>query len=84
MVSVTIEIPEQAEEFFTANGENNVGSALLLAAAIKYYEMGKMSSGAAAEFAGLPKPVFFQRLQEFGVPANYVTEESIHGETRLL
>ena len=40
---------------------------LILAAAVKLHEAGRLSSGAAAELAGLPKPVFLQKLSDFGV-----------------
>lgn len=38
-----------------------------LAAAAKLYELGRLSSGAAARLAGVPKPVFLARLRDFGV-----------------
>ena len=41
---------------------------LRLTAAVKFYEMGRLSSGRAAEFAGLPRLVFLRRLADFGVP----------------
>jgi hypothetical protein len=47
------------------------------------YEMGLLSTGAAAEFAGIPKPVFLERLADYGVPVFDMTEEELHQETRL-
>lgn len=44
-------------------------------AAVKLYEMGRLSTGAAAEFAGIPKPVFLQRLGDYGVPVFDMTDE---------
>ncbi|MEE8583990.1 MAG: UPF0175 family protein [Acidobacteriota bacterium] len=38
-----------------------------LAAAAKLYELRRLSSGAAARLAGVPKPVFLARLSDFGV-----------------
>jgi predicted HTH domain antitoxin len=52
-------------------------------AAVKLYEMGRLSTGAAAEFAGIPKPVFLQRLGDYGVPVFDMTEEEFGQETRL-
>jgi len=37
-----------------------LGAELLLAAAMKPCEAGRLSSAAAAELAGLPKPVFLE------------------------
>jgi predicted HTH domain antitoxin len=52
-------------------------------AAVKLYEMGRLSTGAAAEFAGIPKPVFLQRLGDYGAPVFDMTEEDFERETRL-
>jgi predicted HTH domain antitoxin len=53
---------------------------LLFAAAVKLFELGKISSGKAAELAGIPKPLFLSRLTEIGISAstlrsNDITEE---------
>jgi predicted HTH domain antitoxin len=40
---------------------------LQLAAAIKLHEMGRLSSGAAAALAGIPRTVFLSKLAEYGV-----------------
>lgn len=40
-----------------------------MAAAVQWFESGKLSGGAAAELAGLSKPAFMERLRDFGVPA---------------
>jgi predicted HTH domain antitoxin len=41
---------------------------LRLVAAVKLYELGRLSSGAAAQLAGVPKPLFLTKLGEYGVP----------------
>ncbi len=50
--------------------------------AVKLYEMGRLSSGAAAEFAGIPKPVFLQRLGDYGVPTFRQSEDELREELR--
>lgn len=52
-------------------------------AAVKLYEMGRLSTGAAAEFASIPKPVFLQRLGDYGVLVFDLTGEEFEKETRL-
>ena len=52
-------------------------------AAVKLYEMGRLSTGAAAEFAGIAKPIFLQRLGDYGVAVFDMTEEEFERETRL-
>ena len=60
-----------------------VGVRLLLAAAVKLYEIGELSSGAAASLAGLPRVAFLSRLADFGVDTFRLTEEELLRETRL-
>jgi predicted HTH domain antitoxin len=47
------------------------------AAAAKLYELGRLSSGAAASLAGVPRAVFLSRLAEYGVPTFRVDEEEL-------
>jgi predicted HTH domain antitoxin len=56
---------------------------LRLAAAVKLFELGRLSSGAAAHLAGVPRVVFLARLAEFGVDTFRLTEEQLQRETRL-
>lgn len=42
------------------------GKELHLVAAVKLCEIGRLSSGAAAQLAGLPRPVFLMKLAEYG------------------
>ena len=48
-----------------------------LAAAMKLFELGRLSSGAAARLAGLSVPVFLARLADYGVAAFRMTEAEI-------
>ena len=50
---------------------------LRLAAAVKLYEMGRLSSGAAARLAGIPRVAFLARLSEYGVDAFDLTEQEL-------
>ena len=59
------------------------GEALRMAAAVKFYEMGRLSSGAAAQLAGVPRVVFMSRLADYGVDTFDLTEDQLAGETRL-
>ena len=55
---------------------------LRLAAAIKLYEVGRLSSGAAAELAGVPRPVFLSKLGDYGVPTFRLTEEELREDLK--
>jgi len=54
-----------------------------MAAAVKLYEMGRISSGAAAKLAGIPRTVFLSRLADYGVASFSLTLEELRSETRL-
>ncbi len=59
------------------------GDAVRMAAAVKFFELGRLSSGAAAQLAGVPRTVFLSRLADFGVDTFQLTEEDLTKETRL-
>jgi len=48
-----------------------------LLVAVKLYEMGRLSSGAAARLAGLPKPLFLTKLADYGVDTFRLTEDDL-------
>lgn len=56
---------------------------LRMAAAMKYYEMGRLSSGAAARLAGVPRVVFLARLTDYNIDTFRLTEEQLLREERL-
>jgi predicted HTH domain antitoxin len=60
-----------------------IGTALRMAAAMKYYEMGRLSSGAAAQLAGVPRTLFLSRLADYGIDTFRLTEDELRREARL-
>jgi len=60
-----------------------LGQELLLAAAVKLYELGRLSSGAAAELAGVPKPLFLAKLADFGVSTFDLKKDELQRELTL-
>lgn len=56
---------------------------LRMLAAVKLYELGRLSSGAAARLAGVPRTVLLQRMADYGVPTFDLSEEDLAGETPL-
>ncbi len=56
---------------------------LRLAAAMKLYELGRLSTGAAATLAGIPKPLFLTKLADYGIDSFDLTADSFGLETRL-
>ncbi len=65
-MKVTLEIPDQAFAILRRSPDE-FGAELRLTAAVKWYEMGRISQGKAAEVAGLSRAEFIGNLQRFGV-----------------
>ena len=59
-----------------------LGSRIRFAASVKLYEMGQLSSGAAAQLAGVPKPYFLSRLADYGVNTFDLSEEELVHDLR--
>jgi hypothetical protein len=78
MSQVTLSIPDELLLALKATPDE-FASRLRFAASVKY-EMGQLSSGAAAQLAGVSKPLFLSRLAEYGVDTFDLTvEELLHG-----
>jgi predicted HTH domain antitoxin len=82
MSQVTLEIADDALLAMRGSAES-VGSRLLLAAAMKLFEMGELSSGAAASLAGIPRVVFLSKLADYGIDSFILSEADLNRETRL-
>jgi predicted HTH domain antitoxin len=66
MTTIKLNLPD--ESLLALHLEPDKAEAeIRLVAAVKLFEMGKLSTGAAARFAGLPVPVFVSRLSQYGV-----------------
>ena len=78
MSQVTLSIPDEILLALNATPDD-IADRVRFAAAVKLYEIGQLSSGAAAQLAGVPKPYFLTRLSDFGVNTFDLTEgELLH------
>ncbi|HUW60329.1 MAG TPA: UPF0175 family protein [Candidatus Bathyarchaeia archaeon] len=70
---------EYSDEVLVALGisPEQFGEEVRLLIAIKLYELGRLSSGAAASLAEIPKPLFLSKLAEYGVDSFRLTEEEL-------
>lgn len=82
MTRVMMDLPEKASLALKVPVEA-LGQELLLAAAVKFYELGRLSSGAAAELAGVPKPLFLAKLADFGVSTFDLKKDELQRELTL-
>lgn len=82
MNTVSINIPEYA---FTALGKNqdDLGRELLTAAVVKWFELGAISQGKAAEILGLSRGELLDVLAKYRVSAWQYTRKDLDEELSL-
>jgi predicted HTH domain antitoxin len=82
MTEITMTIPDESLANLAATPDA-ASAELRMLAAVKLFELKKLSSGAAAQLAGIPRVVFIKRLGDYGVPYFDMTEDEFQQETRL-
>ena len=82
MQNVVLSLPDEALLALHLDPAH-AAAELSLAAAVKLYELGRLSSGAAARLAGIPRTLFLARLADYGVDTFRLDAETLAGETSL-
>jgi predicted HTH domain antitoxin len=76
MMELTLRVPDDLDMALNVK-PSALSPELLFAAAVKLFELGKISSGKAAELAGLPKPLFLAKLMDVGVSASTLSAQDL-------
>ena len=82
MRTITLEVPDETLLAMKLDGDQ-FAAELRMTSAAKLFELGKLSSGAAARLAGVPRVIFLSRLADYGVDTFRLTEEELQREARL-
>lgn len=81
METLAIEVPTETLLALELSPEE-MAAELRLAAAMKLYELGRLSSGAAAELAGIPRTLFLTKLADYGIDTFSQTDDELEQERR--
>ena len=82
MSDITLSIPDETLVALKIKPDQ-LGAEIRLAAAVKLYELGRISSGAAAKLAGIPRTLFLTKLADYGVDTFKLTEQELLQERHL-
>jgi len=83
-MTITVDLSDAAMRALDAKTGDGAVASLRIAAAMKLFELGRLSSGAAAELAGIARVEFLDRLGEFGVNAFQQTPDEQDQELATL
>jgi predicted HTH domain antitoxin len=77
--TVTIHVPASLQQQLNRTADE-LGRDIRLYAALMFFRLEKLSSGAAAELAGVPRVMFLDLCAEYGIPVSQITPEELRRE----
>ena len=79
---LTIHIPGEIRQMLNRTQEE-LGRDMRLYTALMLFRTGKLSSGAAAEMAGVPRITFLDLCAEHDIPVSQISGDDLHRELGL-
>ena len=79
MTVITVEVPEKVQQALNRT-EGEIGRDVKLYAALMLYQLGKLSSGMAAQMAGMSRVDFLYLCGEYGISVFQYTPEELEAE----
>ena len=82
MSQLILEVPDELLLSLKLS-EEAAATEIRLAASVKLYELGRLSSGAAARLAGIPRTLFLTKLADYGVDTFHLSDDELERQTSL-
>ena len=82
MSQLILDIPDETLLSLKLSGDA-AADEIRLAAAVKLYELGRLSSGAAARLAGVPRVIFLSKLADYGVDTFRLSGDDLARQAHL-
>ena len=79
---LTIQIPGEIRQMLNRTPEE-LSRDMRLYTALMLFRTGKLSSGAAAEMAGVPRVMFLDLCAEYDIPVSHVTGDDLRREMAI-
>ena len=76
---LTVPIPSNIREMLNRTSEE-MARDMRLYAALMLFQQGKLSSGAAAEMAGVPRVMFLDLCAEYDIPVSQISGDDLRRE----
>ena len=76
---LTIQVPDKIRQMLNRTPEE-LSRDMRLYSALMLFRQGKLSSGAAAEMAGLPRVMFLDLCADYDIPVSQISAEDLRRE----